>query len=109
MRMTVPLNSSLFNDSQSGTARLVAISRFFVASWRETLLFFTTMASFTFGRTTARSLCGRSPDMAVRNHLARGAAGIGKAEAKNDVIEACLQKLEDLFAGDTAAVQRLLN
>ena len=35
MRMTTPLSASLFSDSQSGTARLVALSRFFVANWRD--------------------------------------------------------------------------
>src|ERR1039457_6416100 len=48
MRMTVPLNSSLFNDSQSGTARLVETSNPLVASWRDTLLFLTAITSFTF-------------------------------------------------------------
>ncbi len=43
MRMTTPLRASLFNDSQSGTARLVAISRFLVANWRDTFEFLTSI------------------------------------------------------------------
>ena len=47
MRMTTPLNSSLFNDSQSGTTRLVETSKPLVANWRDTLLFLAVITSFT--------------------------------------------------------------
>src|SRR5207253_7813035 len=48
MRATAPLKASLLSDSQSGTTRLVAISRFFEAICRETFESFTSTTSFTF-------------------------------------------------------------
>ena len=45
-------------------------------------------------------------NVAVANHLARGGAGVGKAEVINDVVEARLQNLQHLLAGDTATAQR---
>ena len=47
MRITTPLRASLFNESQSGTARLAALSRFLVANWRAALEFLISMTSFT--------------------------------------------------------------
>ena len=41
--------------------------------------------------------------VAVGNHLAGGAAGVGEAEAVDDVVEAGLEKLEEDLAGDAAA------
>ena len=108
MRMTVPLNSSLFRDSQSGTARLVAISRFLVANWRDTLVFLTLdHVVHLQGVRRDADLAAVDRDVAVRNHLARRGAGVRKAEVKNHVVQARLQNLQHLFAGDAAALQRL--
>ena len=108
IRITVPLNSSLFRDSQSGTARLVAISRFFVANWRDTLEFLT-LDHVVHLEAEGRDvhLAAIDGDVAVRNHLARRGARVRKAEVINHVVEARLQNLQHLFAGDAAAFQRL--
>jgi len=45
-------------------------------------------------------------DMAVIDHLAGGAAGIGQAEAVDHVVEPGFQELEQNLAGDAAAAQR---
>ncbi len=97
MRMTVPLNSSLFKDSQSGTARLVEISKFLVASWRDTLLFLTLMTSLTFRAYDGDAdLAAVHRDVAVADHLAGGGAGVAKAEVKHDVVQARFQNLQHL-------------
>ena len=44
--------------------------------------------------------------MAVANHLPRGASRIREAEAEDNVIQARLEKLEQDFAGDSAAGER---
>ena len=108
MRITTPLNSSLFNDSQSGTARLVEISRFLVANWRETLLFFDVDDVVHLERAGRNvDLAAIDLDVAVRNHLPRGGAGVRKTEVINHVVEARLQNLQHLFARDATAFQRL--
>jgi hypothetical protein len=48
-------------------------------------------------------------DVAVVDHLARGAAGIGQAEAENDVVEAGFEELEQRLAGDAALAQASRN
>ena len=45
------------------------------------------------------------PDVAVGDHLAGGGAGVGKAEMIDDVVEAGLEDLQHLLAGDAAAVE----
>ena len=42
----------------------------------------------------------------MADHLARGGAGIGKAEMKHNIVQPGFQNLQHLFAGDSAAAQR---
>ena len=66
----------------------------------------TTITSFTFKRIRRNAdLAALDRDVAVANHLARGGAGVRKSEVKNHVVQARLQNLQHLFAGDTAAAQ----
>jgi len=53
------LEAFLVSESQSGTARLVAISRFFVANWRETLESLISTTSFTLSAKEECSPCDR--------------------------------------------------
>jgi hypothetical protein len=46
-------------------ARLVAVSKFFVANWRETLLFLTSITSFTFSAYDGIDLAAVDRDVAV--------------------------------------------
>src|SRR5262249_36614122 len=47
-------------------------------------------------------------DVAMRNHLARSGAGVGKAKVENHVVETRLENLQHLLTGNTTAAQCLL-
>ena len=72
---------------------------------------------FVFDRdlVTGLNVVGRDVDgAAVHDHvpvgheLSRGAAGIGKAEPENDVVDPRFEKLEQRLAGHAALAQRVL-
>src|SRR6266850_521073 len=44
----------------------------------------------------------------MRNQLTRGAARVRQAESEDDIVEPCLEQLEQRLAGDTTPLQRSL-
>ncbi len=106
--MTVPLNSSLLSESQSGTARLADCSRFLVANLPRhvgILDFDGVVHLEPAGRHI--DLAAVDVDVAVGDHLAGGGAGVGKTELIHHVVQAGFENLQHLLAGDAAALQRL--
>ena len=104
--MTTPLSASLSNESQSGTARLAALSRFLVANWRAALEFLISMTVVHLkaeGRNVDFSAVDL--DVAMSHQLAGGRPGIGEAQVVNDIVQPGLQNLQHLLAGYAPAPQ----
>ena len=97
------LESVLVEQEPIGNGRAICVAaRPRVPSWRETALLRTSITSPTFVLKLAMlTRLAIHVDVAVIDHLARGAAGIAETEAENDVVQARLEELQHGLAGDT--------
>ena len=106
MRITTPLNSSLFkrhpirHGAAGGDFKVLGrqLARHVVVLDLDHVIHLE-------GERRHIDLAAIDLDMAVADHLARGGAGIREAEVENNVVETGLENLEHLFARDTTAAQ----
>src|SRR5881628_1331607 len=105
MRITTPLKASLFIDSQSGTARLVALSRFLVAIWRARVVLHFDGVVDLHREGGDADFSAVDLDMAVADELSGRGARVGEAKVVDNVVQTRLQDLEHLLAGDAAALE----
>ena len=104
MRMTTPLRASLSNESQSGTARLAALSRFLVGQLPRGI------GILDLNDVVDLEAEGRNVDLAavdlhvaMGHQLPGGRARIGEAEMISDIVQPGLQDLQHLLAGNSTA------